>query len=331
MRILTRLLPYIYEAEHLQEWEDNFFWKARKPTQIWDKKRNKAGGYFDGLNPAKKIRLEDDDEYVSEREIGPPLGEQLIDLLVRYMFLPNFTLPKKLDAEGLPDLKVAYHIWNSGIGCRQSVGMTRENEKNAVEVIRLLLALCSRQLYIPARESPLTSKIAMKCASTQPKLISANRHRGRHRRKAAVLYDSEARQTSGVEHDMLALEHCMYSSPSGTKTAGSRLLLMVGSCQCRDSLLTLVQVLKYNPATWRVPVDFSTEGDPKSRLANLSLDLLLVLILYPDPTGEANAYRKSIGRLHRVEDFQFIQQGLTTVLMQPVCIAPHIVKWIGVY
>lgn len=55
---------------------------------------------------------------------------------------------------------------------------------------------------------------------------------------------------------------------------------------------------------------------------NLSLQLLLVLALYPDPTGEANQYRKSMSRLHRVEDFQFIQQGLTTVLTQPVYILP---------
>lgn len=51
---------------------------------------------------------------------------------------------------------------------------------------------------------------------------------------------------------------------------------------------------------------------------NLSLQLLLVLVLYPDPAGEANQYRKALSRLHRAEDFQFIQQGLTTVLTQPV-------------
>lgn len=148
------MLPYIYEADHLREWEDNFFWKPRKAQQIWDKKNNRPGEYFDGLNPAKKYRQEDYNDEVCEREIGPPLGETLINLLVRYLFFPGFTAPKKLDAQGLPDLKVQYHIWNSGIGCRQSVGMTKENEWHAVEVIRLLLSLCSRQLYIQPCESP---------------------------------------------------------------------------------------------------------------------------------------------------------------------------------
>ncbi|KAK4541104.1 hypothetical protein LTR36_008329 [Oleoguttula mirabilis] len=265
IRILTRLLPYIYEADHLEEWERNFFWRERRPAQVWDKRHNRPGGYFDGLNPAKKYRDSEqgngeEEEDIGERAIGAPLGEQLIDLLVRYMFFPNFTLPKKQDADGLPDLKVQYHIWNSGIGCRQSVGMTKENEKHAVEVIRLLLSLCSRQLYIPPHVVAETDTRPLTYLTTKP----------------------------------------------------DRQVALSMICSLMNT------VLKYNPATWRVPIDFTIEGDPKTKLVNLSLQLLLVLALYPDPTGEANQYRKSMSRLHRVEDFQFIQQGLTTVLTQPV-------------
>lgn len=260
VRILTRVLPYIYEADHLREWEDNFFWKPRKAQQIWDKKNNRPGEYFDGLNPAKKYRQEDYNDEVCEREIGPPLGETLINLLVRYLFFPGFTAPKKLDAQGLPDLKVQYHIWNSGIGCRQSVGMTKENEWHAVEVIRLLLSLCSRQLYI------------------QPYTVA----------------DTNVRSLG-----------YMTSQPD-------RQVALSMIC----SLLNTV--MKFNPASWRVPLDFTMEGDPRTRLVHLSLQLLLVLLLYPDPLGEINQYRKALGRLHRVEDFQFIQQGITMVLMQPI-------------
>ncbi|KAK3667360.1 hypothetical protein LTR22_001876 [Elasticomyces elasticus] len=256
VRILTRLLPYIFETDRLHEWERRFFWEPRKPTQVFDKKHNRPGEYFDGLNPAKKFADEDD----SNAEIGAPLGEQLIDLLVRYLFLAGFTLPKRLDSEGLPDLNISFHIWNSGIGCRQSVGMTRENERNAVEVIRLLLSLFSRQLYLP------------------PQIVA--------------------------EIDVRSLSY-MTAKPD-------RQVALSVIC----SLLNTV--LKYNPASWRVPVELTAEGDSRAKLANLSLDLLLVLLMYPDQKGEQNAYRKSLGRLHRVEDFQFIQQGLTTVLMQPI-------------
>jgi hypothetical protein len=79
------------------------------------------------------------------------------------------------------------------------------------------------------------------------------------------------------------------------------------------------QILKYNPASWRVPLDLTAvTRDPKQLLVTYSLQLLLVLIIYPVPNNQPNAFRKSLSRLHRVEDFQFIQQGLTLVLTQPV-------------
>lgn len=79
-------------------------------------------------------------------------------------------------------------------------------------------------------------------------------------------------------------------------------------------------MLKYNPATWRVPVDMSLGTDAKPSLVTLSLQLLDVLLLYTVPDGETNAFRKALSRLHRAEDFQFIQQGITLVLTQPVSV-----------
>jgi hypothetical protein len=145
VRILTRLLPYIYEADHLAAWEAKFFWEARKATWIWDKKYNRRGPLFDGLNPSKKLAEGSDEE-----EIGRPLGEHLIDLLINYLFMPGFALPKKVDTNGNPDLQISYSIWQSGIGCKQSQGMTKENERNAMEVLRLLLTLSSRMMYLPS-------------------------------------------------------------------------------------------------------------------------------------------------------------------------------------
>jgi hypothetical protein len=30
IRVLTRILPYIYESEQLHEWEERFFWGVRR-------------------------------------------------------------------------------------------------------------------------------------------------------------------------------------------------------------------------------------------------------------------------------------------------------------
>ncbi|QIX01502.1 hypothetical protein AMS68_007019 [Peltaster fructicola] len=256
IRILTRLLPYIYESEHLVLWEEKFFWQARKPTWTWNKKYNRRSPLFDGLDPGKEVA--DTDE---NKELGRPLGEQLLDLTTQLLFLPGFSIPKKYDANGNADPTITYSIWQSGIGCKQSNGMTKDNERNAMEVLRLLLVLTSRMMYC----SP-----------------------------------SNVAQT-----DVKALTYLT--------TQTSRQLVLSLTC----SLLNTV--LKYNPASWRVPLDLTVvTKDPKQQLVTYSLQLLLILIIYPVPQDEPNAFRKALSRLHRAEDFQFIQQGLTVVLTQPV-------------
>jgi len=85
------------------------------------------------------------------------------------------------------------------------------------------------------------------------------------------------------------------------------------------------QTLKYNPATWRVPYDHVVFKDQRQILVTYCLQLLLVLVLYPIPepgNGPApkNFFRHFLGRLHRPQDFQFLVDGMTRILNQPVCI-----------
>lgn len=146
VRVLTRLLPHIYEAEHLNDWEARFFWLPRKPVEYVDPKTSKSK-YFDGLNENQSVP---DDQ--ADNILAPPLGEQLVDILVNYLFFPGFTLPAKNEASGLPELKPTFIVWQSGIGANKGVGMTKENERNAMEVLRLLLALTSRAMYMSPGE-----------------------------------------------------------------------------------------------------------------------------------------------------------------------------------
>ena len=64
--------------------------------------------------------------------------------------------------------------------------------------------------------------------------------------------------------------------------------------------------------------------DSRQILVNCSLQFILVLIVYPLPEhslglGKKNYYRHFLGRLHRAQDFQFLVDGMTRVLHQPVC------------
>src|SRR5690606_20200648 len=77
----------------------------------------------------------------------------------------------------------------------------------------------------------------------------------------------------------------------------------------------------YNPAAWRVPYDHIVFSDPKKALVTYSLQLLLVLLLYPVPESAGdvkNQYRHWLGKLHRIQDFQFMVEGMSRILSQPM-------------
>jgi hypothetical protein len=74
-----------------------------------------------------------------------------------------------------------------------------------------------------------------------------------------------------------------------------------------------------------VPYDHVVFKDQRQILVTYCLQLLLVLILYPIPepgNGPApkNFFRHFLGRLHRPQDFQFLVDGMTRILNQPVCV-----------
>lgn len=88
-------------------------------------------------------------------------------------------------------------------------------------------------------------------------------------------------------------------------------------------MTNLNKAMKYNPAAWRVPYDHVVWKDPKQILVIYCLQLLLVLLSYPIPEDgrgapPKNYYRHYYGRLHRPQDFQFLVDGMTRVLNQPV-------------
>jgi hypothetical protein len=72
--------------------------------------------------------------------------EELIDTLIDLLFYSGFTMSESLSSRA----KVAYTIWQSGVGCNTPVGTTKELESNKIETLRLLLAFASKAMFIPA-------------------------------------------------------------------------------------------------------------------------------------------------------------------------------------
>ena len=54
----------------------------------------------------------------------------------------------------------------SGVGCNTSMASTKETESNRIEILRLLIAITSKAMYIPSSKSPV-SIIEMACVLTK--------------------------------------------------------------------------------------------------------------------------------------------------------------------
>ena len=127
------------------------------------KDAQKAEVLFDDAHP--EIGLEDKDTQHDDYEEAKPLAEELIDTLLDMLFLAGFTLPT---SERLKAERVSYTIWSSGIGCNNNISTYKELESNRTEVLRLLIALSSKSMYLPANVLPVKGVKALTYIATYP-------------------------------------------------------------------------------------------------------------------------------------------------------------------
>lgn len=234
-------------------WEERFFWGTRRVRR---RRKSKADVLFEDSNLGDQEKDAD-----GEFEETKPLAEELIDTLIDLLFYSDFTLAKNEKTSA----KVTYSIWSSGVGCNTPVASNARLENNRTEVLRLLLTLSSKSMYMPANVLP---------------------------------------------------------------TTGVRAITYMTTCSDKQIVLSVLcsllnTTLKFNPASWRIPYDHVVVGDPKHLYVASSIQFLLVLLLYPIPEDSngptrKNFFRHFLGRVHRPEDFQFICDGLSRTLHQPL-------------
>ncbi|KAL8790146.1 MAG: hypothetical protein Q9195_006526 [Heterodermia aff. obscurata] len=143
IRVLTRVIPFLYEADHLEHWKEQTFWQKRRRPLRKGNRVTKSEVLFDEGQQDEVPQPESQEQYEELR----PLGEELVDTLVDLLFYTNFTLP--LDERS--KTRVTYSIWQSGVGCNTAMNSSSQIESNRSEVLRLLLTLSSEALYLPAR------------------------------------------------------------------------------------------------------------------------------------------------------------------------------------
>ncbi|XP_077474154.1 protein HID1 isoform X2 [Stigmatopora argus] len=142
-RILTRILPYIFED---QDWR-GFFWST-----------------VPGAGRAGAEDLDEDDG-------ARPLAESLLLAIADLLFCPDFTVHTHRrgpdSVENMQSIDSCEYIWEAGVGFAQSPPLNYIHDLNRAELLRLLLTCFSEVMYLPASadERTLNPWVAFFCSA----------------------------------------------------------------------------------------------------------------------------------------------------------------------
>lgn len=248
IRILTRVLPYAYESDEWQTWENVTLWQPSS---------------YDPVTFASY-----DADALAFLAQDMPLGAQLVQALTDLLFYTGFTLPwPDNETQALGDAKVTHGLWQSGIACDATVITSRDYESRRTEILQLLVTLQSKCIYLTPQNYILT----------------------------------------GIPATTSIIRHCSKRR--------------IQSLLC--SLLNTI--CKYHPETW-LPFDprsHLTDSAVRDRHVSMCLHFLLVSMLNRAPWDEndqrdKNEFRLQFSYLHTPKHFQFLADGLSKVLRQPV-------------
>ncbi len=98
------------------------------------------------------------------------LGERLLQITIDLLFCSGFTLPWTEDEveqakSSSSPRRINHAIWEAGVGSSVDLpGTTRVHVSNRVEVLRLLLVVLSKSIYIPANRQTIEVEPALKYA-----------------------------------------------------------------------------------------------------------------------------------------------------------------------
>ncbi|KAF7659054.1 hypothetical protein LDENG_00003910 [Lucifuga dentata] len=125
-RLLTRILPYIFEDA---DWR-GFFWST-----------------VPGAGRAGRLDEDGEDE-------ARPLAESLLLAIADLLFCPDFTIQshKKNGADSAEDMQSidsCEYIWEVGVGFAQSPPLNYIHDINRTELLKLLLTCFSETMYLP--------------------------------------------------------------------------------------------------------------------------------------------------------------------------------------
>ncbi|ODQ64436.1 hypothetical protein NADFUDRAFT_61285 [Nadsonia fulvescens var. elongata DSM 6958] len=271
VRVLSRVLPFIFEDPGLGQWEKDFFWNKTRPRIILtlDPIASTLTHQRGADGPKTKIEYKVPDPIDG---IHKSLGELLVETCSELLFFPGFTLPMSSQRAGDTSPQT---IWEMGIGCTYALSPSEEIEHNRLELLRLLITLSSTCLYTPT----------IQLMDTGSKFLSYMVHK----------------QEADITLSILC------------------------------SLLNTT--LKYSPS-WKAPYENVLSSSGRQSYMTYCLQYLDLLLVYPIPKADSvflngddtpkqdrhliNWFRHFLGKVHRVQDFQFISDCLLKLISLPI-------------
>ncbi|KAI0807242.1 high-temperature-induced dauer-formation protein-domain-containing protein [Fomes fomentarius] len=304
IRVLQRVLPTVFEIEsEPSRFEQEVLWKRVAAPDAGG--GSGAGGpVVEEASAQPQFVIEDDDESDEDEDVSPrqrapkpspasaqqsstqqepretlpSVAERLFSCLIDLMFCCGFTLPTKIQVD---HYKINYVIWEKGVGSTADPGPSQQYDSNKTEVLRLLLVLLSRQIYVPP--SALFSS---------PSQYTLHFVQNLPRRDVLTILCSLMNTAMNATHA---------GSANVMGAVAGRLpynhLLLKGE-DSRTTLVTtcfqvLCVLLDFQSGSAR---DIGAEGQASG------------------PTTKSNAFRYFIAKLHRANDFTFILNGLVGIL-----------------
>ncbi|KAG7092239.1 hypothetical protein E1B28_008605 [Marasmius oreades] len=293
LRVLQRVLPVVFELEGESNVFDlEVFWKSDETQE------DENGGNGESRD-APQFVIEDDDDSddgtnalelqepqtPKQKKIKklPSLGERLFNTIIDLMFCCGFTLPTKIQKD---HHKINYVIWEKGIGSTIDPGPSQQYDNNKTEVLRLLLVLLSRQIYVSA--SSLFSV---------PSLYTLH-----------VVQKTRRRDVLTV---LCSLVNTAMNSTTGPSTIGNmagRLpynhLVFKGEDPRANLVSMCFQVLLEL-------LDFQS-GSARDIIVGAGEQQVST------PSARTNAFRYFLMKLHRTPDFDFILDGVIGIMEQEI-------------
>ncbi|EJD02089.1 uncharacterized protein FOMMEDRAFT_20875 [Fomitiporia mediterranea MF3/22] len=304
LRVLQRVLPVVFEAEN-EEFERKLLWQREEVQEDADIRNTGT------LDDRPQFVIDDEDEDDDASTTGPPkspsspspqnssqsstktneerkktsptLAERLIACTIDLLFCCGFTLPTKIQES---DHKINYVIWEKGVGSTIDPGPNQAHDQNKVEVLRFLLVLLSKQIYIPPG-SLLTVASPYSLALVQ---------RTPRRHILTILcsllntaMNSPQSSTSpriGSVAAALPYNHLVFKGEDVRLT-------LVG-----ETLQVLCALLDFQSGAARDILN--SPNDPFSAT----------------PSAKTNAFRYFLAKLHRQADFVFVANGIIGIMEQ---------------